>query len=207
MATVAEIFCKLNGKDIPSQELEKTVSQAAARFGAGPGLTASLVRGLPNLYEEVLTAHQNDAEAIIHHAPKLQYRIWTNGESKVVSSIEKYSDCKKKYLFWIDLNEKHHISTINPKRRITWQSVKLLQYLVENLGAPVPLKNVLRDVFDAGSREITDTDQNSIEQQVTKLHKFCGEKFRQHLFGERAKNGLGLKMSFKDKYFLFSRIR
>jgi hypothetical protein len=47
---------------------------------------------------------------------------------------------------------------------------------------------------------------NKVEQQLTKLEHFSGSNFRKYLFGKQFEKGIGLKMSFKDTYFIFERL-
>jgi len=207
LATTAEVIREVNAGNTSLSELENFIGRTAARFGARVELTASLVRSLPSLCKEVLSTKPGMDEAIVSAASVIQYLIWTKGDSKVVKSIREYEKHKADYLFWIDLNEKSHMSEAAPNRRIAPEAVALLKYLVENIGTPIPVTDVLRDVFHYDTTGITDIEKNRIEQQITKLHLFCGGQFREHLFGERFTKGLGLKTSFADKYFLFSRLR
>lgn len=204
IGAITEVLFQVRTKKISTSELEKIIGTAAVRQGAKPSLTACLIRNIPILYNDLLHTKDNASEATVSIVIP-QYRIWTKGKKEVVKSIDKFEKNKARYLLWIDLDEKHHISSINPKLRIAPQTVKLLVYLVERLGTPVPTKDILKDVFEAGSREIGDSDINNIEQNLTRLQKFCNGKFRQYLFSNHRK-GYGLKDSFADKYFLFERL-
>lgn len=94
-----------------------------------------------------------------------------------------------------------------PDRKLSPRSIQLLTCLVESLGRPIPVSQVLADAFGEPSGRVEATDENRVEQQITKLHKYCGDRFRQHLFSQWFQNGLGLKASFADEYFLFKRTR
>ncbi len=208
LATVAETLRGVSMQNVCRSELEKLISRSAACFGAAPGLTASLIRHLPTLCMEILSANKNTSKAHVTKLSEAQYEIWTNGEKMIVDNIDEYEKNKDDYLFWIDLNEKSHISKIDTTRKITHQTVSLLKYLVMRIDTRIPAKDVLNDLFGGNvTGTLNDYQKNLIEQHISKLHTFCGKQFRGHLFAERFKQGLGLKASFADKYFLFSKSR
>jgi len=208
LATVAETLRGVSKQNVCRSELEKLISRSAACFGAAPGLTASLIRHLPSLCMEILSVNKNTNEAHVTKLSKAQYEVWTNGEKKIVDNIDEYEKYKDDYLFWIDLNEKSHVSKIDVTRKITHQTVNLLKYLVMRIDIRIPAEVILSDVFGMKVQNgIDDSQKNLIEQHISKLHTFCKKQFRGHLFAERFKQGLGLKASFADKYFLFRRLR
>ncbi len=207
LATVAETISKINAENLSGSGLKKFISTAAARFGAKPSLTAALVNHLPSLCAEALGAKDDISEGIISRAPATQYTVWIDGEVKTVSDISEYEKHKEKYLFWLDLDQTSHRSKVNPGKSIGPEAVRLLEYLLEKLGATRPISDVLKDAFLDDTSEITDAEKNKIEQQITKLHQYCGGRFRQYLFKDKFKNGLGLMCSFGGKYCLFSRLR
>ena len=208
LATVAETLRGINTDNLCIEELKRLISRSAACFGAPPGLTASLVSHLPVLFIEILSTQTNISEAHLAKLSVPQYEIWTNGDKMIVDNIDEYEKRKDDYLFWIDLNEKSHVSKIDLNRKITYQTVNFLKYLIERLDTRVSAEVILRDVFDMVVRnEIDDSQKNLIEQHISKLHIFCGKQFRGHLFSERFKLGLGLKASFSDKYFLLLKTR
>ncbi len=206
IGTITEIMYEMRTRRLSANELEKLIGSAAAHQGAKPSLTACLIRHLPQLCSELSSCKENASEAVISKGPVSRYRIWTAGKTMIVNSIDEYEKNKAKYLFWIDVDEKPYISRIKPEQRIGPQAVKLLLYLIERLGAPIPKETVLRDLFNAKNRDIKDTDINNIEQQFTKLHQYCGGQFRKYLFANH-KNGYGLKNFFADKYFIYERLR
>ncbi len=206
LATVAEAFYKINGKSVSASKAEEFVGRAALRFGAGAELTASLMRYIPSLCIEAMVASEGADKAVINHTVTAQYKIWAGGKTWVAQDITEYELKKDEYLFWLDLNEKSHISPISPGRQIPPRAVALLVYLVEHLGVPVPANDVLRDVFEDDRQKITEDRKDKVEQQLSKLEKFCGDHFREHLFGLWTEKGLGLKETFTDKYLFFSRL-
>ena len=204
LATVAETISTINAKKLSGSKLEKFIGDTAARFGAQPGLAATLLKHLPALCKEALGGK---TDGTVSTSPDNQFKIWTNGESKIVQSIDEHEKQKDKYLFWIDLDEKKHVSKLDASRKLSPRSIQLLKCLVEQLGSPIPVGEILIDAFEDSSDIPVATDESRIEQQLSKLHKFCGDQFRQYLFAKWFRNGLGLKDSFADKYFLFSRCR
>jgi hypothetical protein len=204
IGTVAEIIFEMRTQKLSASELENVIGKAAARQGAKPSLTACLIRNLPPLCNELSSCNENVGEAVVFKGPGSQYRVWTDGKNMIVNDIEKYKKNKRDYLFWIDLRERSHTSGINGAR-IGLQAIKLLMYLIQNLGVSVAKEDVLKNVFDDSRTEVYSTDINNMQQQITKLHKYCGGKFRQYLFSDQ-KKGFGLKASFADKYFLFEKL-
>ncbi len=205
LATLSATLQNIKRERHSRAELEKLVRQSAARYGAMPGLIAALVRHMPALCMEILTVKTDVDQAVVFAAPEPPYKIWTNGESMIVDSISHYEKHKNDYLFWIDLNEKSHVSEEFANRRLTPRAVELLKYLIERLGTPVPVENVMRDVFDDIMSDNPKSDKNKIDQQLSKLNTFCGEQFHKYCFAKWFDKGLGLKTSFADKYFLFER--
>lgn len=205
LPTVAAIMQQIQLKKFCKSELEELIGATAAHFGAKPSLTACLIRSLPVLCNEVMSYEPNVSEATVSVASKPQYRIWVNGKSKIVDSIDNYEKNKDKYLFWIDLDAKKHLSPKNNKQILSPQSLELLRYLVENIGNLKSIDDLLTNVYDDDTSLTEEHDKSKIEQQLTKLHKHSDNKFREYLF-KWAEDRLGLKDSFKDKYFLFSRL-
>ena len=207
IGTVTEIMYEMRKKDFSANELEKLIGSAAARQGAKPSLTACLLRNLPKLCNELSSCKENVSEAIVSNSSVSQYRIWTEGSNRVVDSIDKYEKNKMKYLFWIDLDERPYISHITSGSRIGPEALEFLKYLVKSLGQRKPVNNVLIEVFKDTIADITGTEENRIEQQITKLNAYSNGQFRKYLYGNKFKKGIGLKNSFADKYFLFERLR
>ena len=206
LPTVAVIMQQIQKKNLSQSKLEELISSTAAHFGAKPSLTACLVRSLPALCNEVMSYEPNASEATVSVASEPQYKIWTNGKSKIADSIDKYEKNKDKYLFWIDLDAKKHLSPKNNEQILSPRSIELLRCLVENVGNRKSIDDVLIDVFDDNTSLTKKHDKSKIGQQLTKLHKHSDSQFRKYLFSKWFENGLGLKDSFKDKYFLFSRL-
>ncbi len=205
LATVAETARKANGKSLSVAKIEEVVGGAAKSFGASVELVACLVRHLPILCQEAFIAKDDAEEATVSKAPTPRFRIWTGGESKIVASIDEYEKRKEDFLFWIDLDEKAYVSPVGKKPKLGTEATKIFLRLVESLGTHVPVTEFLGERYDTSS-DAGNTDKNKIEQQLTKLHQFSNGQFRGFLFRNWFRNGLGLKESFADKYFLFSRL-
>ncbi|TKJ38334.1 MAG: hypothetical protein CEE38_06135 [Planctomycetes bacterium B3_Pla] len=205
LATLSATLHNINRERLSSTELKRLIRQSATQYGSKPRLTAALVRHISALCMEILTVKADGDDAVVSAAPKPQYKIWTNGESWTVDSISKYEEHKDDYLFWIDLNERSHVSKKFGNRRLTPRAVKLLKYLIERLGTPAPVEDVMKDVFDDVMSDNTEGDKNKIDQQLSKLNAFCGGQFREYCFTKWFDKGLGLKTSFADEYFLFER--
>ncbi len=206
LATVAETFHGISGKNISAEKAEEIVGRAAMRFGAGVELTASLMRHLPLLCIEAMVTSESADKAVVTHTPTVQYKIWAGGKTWVARDVAEYEAKKDEYLFWLDLDEKSHVSPISADRRIGPRAVALLIYLVDHLGAPMPALDVLRDVFDDDCQTITEDRKDKVEQQLSKLQKYCGGHFREYLYGLWTEKGLGLKETFANKYLFFSRL-
>jgi len=205
LATLAATLHNIRKERPSSAQIEKLVHQSAARYRAKPGLIAVLSRHVPALCMEILTTKPEVDQMVVSVPPEPSYQIWTNGESWGVDSISPYEKYKNDYLFWIDLNEKSHLSEKFANRQLTLRAVELLKYLVERLGTPVPVQDVMRDVFGTTMSDDPGGDKNKIEQQLSKLNTFCGGQFRKYCFAKWFDRGLGLKRSFADKYFIFER--
>ena len=76
-----------------------------------------------------------------------------------------------------------------------------------NIGFRNSLEDVLRDVFDDTIGDSPEHDKNKIDQQLTQLNNCSEKQFRKYVFRKWFSEGLGLDDSFKDKYFLFTRLR
>lgn len=202
LPTVAVIMQQIQKKNFSQSKLEELISSTAAHFGAKPSLTACLVRSLPALCNEVMSYEPNASEATVSVASEPQYKIWTNGKSKIADSIDKYEKNKDKYLFWIDLDQKRAKSNLFPDPR----AIELLKYIVKNIGHPNPIENILRNVYKEAPSAVPESDYNKIEQHLTQLNKYTKRQFRKYLFRNWPKVGLGLENSFRDKYFLFTRL-
>jgi len=203
--TVAEVLCETQGKTISLFELEKRVGKLAAEVGASWELLAALVHYLPKLYVAARRANLQATNALVSCHVIKQYIIWTQGECRIVNNIGVYE--KKKYLLWIDCDERVHRSVRKKGVKIGKTAIELLIYLIERLGKRTQVAQVLRDVFDDPTMNPRETEKNKIEQQLTALAKFCGGGFREYIFGEWLKKGLGLYEALSDKYFVFSRLR
>jgi hypothetical protein len=78
---------------------------------------------------------------------------------------------------------------------------------VERLGARVPAREVLEKVFERHKRGGLDaSDRSCIEQELSILEGFCGDRFRAFLFPDKFTQGLGLSESFAGEYFVFRRL-
>jgi len=199
--TVAEVLHEMNTKKYSSNKLEDIIHSAATRHGAKPSLTACLIRGLSVLCNEIQACKDNNSnEAIISESPRpSEYRIWTEGKKITLGNIGKYEKNKDKYLLWLDLDA--------PAQGLTPKSISLLKHLVENIGTPMSIAYVLRDVFDdKASDDDKEGDINKINQQLVKLETFCKKRFRQYIMEGWPKESLGLNNDFRDKYFLFKRV-
>jgi len=203
LPTVAAIMQQIQKKNFSKSKLEELISSTAAHFGAEPSLTACLIRSLPFLCNEVMSYEPDASETTVSITSEPQYRIWTNGKSKIVDSIDNCEKNKDKYLFWIDLDKRPKASKASPSP----QAIELLKYLVTNIGFRNPVEEVLRDVFNDTIGDSPEHDKNKIDQQLTQLNNCSEKQFRKHLFRKWFEGGLGLDDSFKDRYFLFTRLR
>lgn len=159
-------------------------------------------------WQKLITAAKRlSAEHI--SSEKLRYRIWAEGKRDVVDDLSKYEAKKNEYELWIDRDEKKHESTKNPGATISLKAVDLAICLVERLGKHVLVEEVLRRVWDEEietNEDFKKSQYNKIELQLTKLQNFCGGGFRKYLFDKKFEKGIGLKTSFRDKYFIFERL-
>jgi len=209
--TVWKLFDRTKGQRLSSHELSRMVSQVAVESHAAGELLAVLIRRLPELHDEARAARLSAAEAIISEAPKAQYEIWTGGKHKIVDSIEEYERKKDAYVFWIDWDEGIQLSLGKPPHKLLQKkALALLLYLAKGLGGRVQTRDILKEVFADDLKQdepVDDLRINRIQQQLTALHNFSGEQFRQHLFDVDFERGVGLEASFKDKYFVLTRLR
>lgn len=218
IGTITEIMYEMRTRRLSANELERLIGSAAARQGAKPSLTACLIRHLPQLYNELSSCKENVSEAVVSSVPVSRYRIWTAGTSKVVENLDKYEKHKDDYLLWIDIDEKQHVSHRYPRQKLKPMAVKLFRYLVDNFDKPVYLNDILRDVFEEPTIDDFEEDkvfkvkketlaQDLVEQYLTSIEKFSGNQFRKHLSSRWKQNGLSLRGTFANKYFLFERLR
>lgn len=206
LATVSEALRQLHGKKHSALEAEDLVSKAAAGFGANKELTACLARHLPALCMDAIKIKPGQKAAAVSKAAKVQYQIWTGGESLIVDDLGPYEKRKDSFLFWLDLNEKTHISPTDETCSISKRAVDILRRLVDRLGASIPACQI-EDMSLPSNSPIDNLGKNQIEQQLTKLNRFCGGRFREYLFGNWVAEGLGLRQSFADRYFFFLCLR
>lgn len=188
--------------------LQEIVEKVAVEYGAKGEFLAALLRHLPQFLIDILEAKLKTGDACISKPAKSEYHIWTEGRDEIVVDISQYEQKKEQYLFWIDRNERKHNSPKFPKRSFGSKATDLLICLAGELGKRIPLERVLREVWNEELNKDFEIEKNhkcNIEQQITKLHKFCGGEFRKYLFPKKFTEGLGLKHSFKNKYFIFSR--
>lgn len=197
--TIAEVMHAINTKKHTEKEIEAIIHSSSVRHGAKPSLTACLIRSLPSLCNEISACKGGHAaEAVVSQAPRpSEYLIWTEGKKIILGNMDNYEKNKDKYLLWINLD--------NPARELTPKSIRLLIHLVENIGIPISISDILKDVFDDTSSLQNEEDINKINQQLVKLEKFSGSKFRQYLMAGWPKESLGLSDEFHSKYFLFRR--
>jgi hypothetical protein len=128
------------------------------------------------------------------------------GEERIVETITAYERKRRRYLLWLDLNDTSHALANSPKTKLGQQAVRVLLCLVRNIGVVRPAKDLYRDVWDSTTDEIEASHIDAIEQQLTRLNRFTGGRFRRYL--QRGDdNGYGLRDSFANQYFLFKRLR
>jgi hypothetical protein len=204
LATAAEALRSLQSQDPSLAQLQSIVAKAAASFGAGPGLTACLMKHLPSFCKSLLACNA-DCDGLVSGNNGQQYEIWTGGEHRVVASLEGYR--KEQYLLWIDRDRRKQGSA-KSTRRIGDIAINLLICLAASLGKRVAPERILEVVWgeSVNGDELTEDRKSKIEMQLTALHEFSGRRFRSYLYPERFTKGLGLKASFSDKYFVFCRI-
>ena len=197
--TIAEVLYVLNTGKYSFAELEEIIHSSAARHGAKPSLTACLVRSLPSLCKDIAACKRNHpTESIVSQAPgPSEYLIWTEGKKIILGNMDKYEKNRDKYLLWIDLDK--------PAKVLTPMSIRLLIYLVENIGVPVSIPSILKNIFDDASNLYSKEDTSKINQQLVKLENYTGKRFRQYLMAGWPDESLGLRDEFRDKYFLFKR--
>ena len=204
--TVTEVLFETKGKRVSLFELEKLVGKIAAGMGASGELLAALVRNLSKLCVEARGANLQTTNALVSRVIP-QYMIWTNGEREIVKDIGVYEKKKKKYLIWLDCDERVHRSVRKKGVKLGDEAIRLLIYLIERLGRRTQVTQVLRDIFDDTTADPGLTEKNKIDQQLTSIENFCGKGFRDYIFGEWFKKGLGLHETFSDEYFIFYRLR
>lgn len=202
LATVAETMRQVSVKKHSLEQLATLVSKAAAKFGAEPSLTACLEGSLPKLCIDILTCDPNAEQATVSKSPQSQYRIFVNGGTEIVSSIDEYRKDISKYLFWIDLDNKPDKSA----PRLDPMAINLLKYLVKNIGIRNSITDILRKVYEDTPSNISKSDKEKIAQHLSQLNKYGKEQFLRYTFSDWRNKGLGLKESFFDKYFLFIRL-
>ncbi|MBN2331047.1 MAG: hypothetical protein JXC85_04465 [Candidatus Aenigmarchaeota archaeon] len=207
VATMGFLMREAYEKDLSLEELEALTGKTAAHFGANPGLTAQLVKHAPGLCEAVTSAKPGAKKAVVSGIESPQYKIWSRGKCVIVDDISGYERKKRDYLFWIDMDEKKHMSVRIPGVELKRMAARLLFYLVQRLGKRVPVTDVLREVFEDEIPEPGGTEKNRIDQQLSALEKFCGGGFREHVFEEWFEKGLGLKRSFLEGYFIYRSLR
>ena len=206
LATLSETLHNINQNKLSTLELDKLIGQSADRYGAKPGLAATLIRHVSALCMELLAVKEGEDEAIVSIAHKPMYRIWSKGISKIVDDISKYEKDRNNYLFWIDLDSHIHISPLKTTRKLRPMAIKLLRCLIDHIGFRLSFEQLLDEVYGDTSDTTTIPDTGLIGQYLTELHKFCGDRFREYLFTEWKQKGLGLKVSFKPSYFLYERL-
>ena len=206
MGTIGETLWELKDEQPDPDTLRQLVASSASRLGASPSLTACLIDHVPALLTDILARKRGDKDAIVGEAPPPQYSIWTAGRHIVAESIAKYENKRDRYLFWLDLNETSHVSHHSPKKRIGPQAIRLLMYLVEDLGVVRSAEDLYERIWDLSLSKLDNPHISAIEQQLTRLHQFSGGKFRANLLRGQSK-GYGLRESFADQYFIFKRIR
>ena len=148
------------------------------------------------------------AEAFVSVAQKPQYEIWTTGAHEIVDDISEFEQKKEGYLFWIDLNDRPPVLEEDSRKHLGTYAVNLLLYLVRpgRFGRLTSLSDILREVWQIEKKEPDDLDKGRIAQYLAQLQKFSRGKFHKHLLEAKRERGLGLKESFKDKYFIFRRV-
>jgi len=190
-------------------DVTDVVRKAAVDSGATGELLAILLRHLPSLLWETQAANLEVAESSISLSVTPQYEIWTAGAHRIVQDINYYERKKDQYLFWIPLDAKKHRSPEDPEKTIGPRAIALLLYLVEQLGTRTKFEQVVREVWNDephGDAEMRRSQQNQLEQQLTKLEQFCDGAFRRYLFADKFGKGIGLDKAFADKYFIFRRL-
>jgi hypothetical protein len=206
IGTITETLWGLKNYQPSNEELRQLVTSSAARLGASHQLNACLTRYVPDLIVSVLKHQHECGDAIIGKATPPQYAIYTMGEERIVETITAYERKRRRYLLWLDLNDTSHALANSPKTKLGQQAVRVLLCLVRNIGVVRPAKDLYRDVWDSTTDEIEASHIDAIEQQLTRLNRFTGGRFRRYL--QRGDdNGYGLRDSFANQYFLFKRLR
>ena len=207
VATVAETLRRSREGEPSFAELGETAGRVAADFGLGGDLLARLIRHVPELCSAVRSADREAEEAYVCGPGKPQYEIWTAGERKIVEDITAYEKRRRTYVLWVNLTSKECTSYGKRKPFPQPKTLELLLFLLDNVGTSLPCGKVFEQVFE-GSPEHMQGWKNRIEQQLTKLEKIAEGGFRKsYLTRDRLNNTLSLSDSFRDRYFVFRKLR
>ncbi|MDI6450494.1 hypothetical protein [Anaerobaca lacustris] len=206
MGTIGQTLWELKDKQPQPAELEQLVASSAAGLGASASLSACLIKHVPGLLMDILACESDCKEALVGNPPPPQYEIWTLGKRFIVDSIAAYEQRHDQYLLWFDLREISHASSHTGRKRIGQQAIRVLTYLVKNLGVVRSAKDLYREAWDSMPDEVHKSHIDAIEQQLTKLNQFSQHEFRKYLLRGQGE-GYGLRESFADRYFLFRRLR
>ncbi|MEN6307398.1 MAG: hypothetical protein ABFD91_06540 [Anaerohalosphaeraceae bacterium] len=185
--------------------LQSFIGSVASQYGANANLVAHLMRGLPYLYKELSAYDPTHSNTIIANTPTVKFRIWAEGKILVAATLDQYEKHKNKYLFWIDLDSHKNNSLLAPGQQLKPMSIRLLKCLVENLGSPVSLLKIRQTIGDPDATSISKEETEVISQSLSRLNTFCGSKLSSYYSRDWKQKGLGLNISFKDKYFLYER--
>ncbi|MCK4998873.1 MAG: hypothetical protein KAS23_05030 [Anaerohalosphaera sp.] len=210
-STIIEASYEIDSKKPDDAQLRSIIASAAARHGAKPSLVACLEQQLPELFNSLLTLDVDAPQALVREVPRPLYKIWTKGGELNCSSdvFSEYDMDKMKYLFWIDINATRNYSHIVKGKHIGQTATKLLKYLVDDFGKRSTVPEVLNEVFNVceDSTKNRKIDEGKIERQFSHLQAYSEGQFRQYLLDEKFLKGIGLKESFREKYFLYVRLR
>jgi hypothetical protein len=207
LCTVAKVLSKTTSESLSISDLETVVGKVAASCGASGQLLAQLMHHLPQLCVAVQTAKSGVKQAFVSIAKKTQYEIWADGEPpRIVHDIKKYKAKENEYLFWIDLTN-GEFKSLGEKKGLKPTAMKLLLFLVENIGVSLKFRKVYKEVIGIDPEGVENW-RNLLHQYIRQLHKFAEESFREsHLFHDLVYDTLCLKASFRDKYFVFRTLR
>lgn len=205
LGTLAEMMVNATPQQLSPHEVEQIIGTAATRYGAKPSLIACLIKNLPVLYKDLLSCDKNISEAVVSTTSPRHYRIWTGGKILVAETLDKYEKHKHKYLFWIDLDSHKNKSSRAPGQQLKPMSIRLLKCLVENLGSPVSLLKIRQTIGDPNATAISPYEIEVISQSLSGLNTFCGSKLSGYYSRTWKRKGLGLDLSFQDKYFLYEK--
>lgn len=204
LSTVAKATCLIESKDklMSLSDIENIVRNVAVNHGATGELLSILLRYLPTLIFEAQSSDLQSTDAHVSLPLIKQYEIWTGGEHKIVKDICKYKDQKNSFAFWVDITKRECAASGKTKKYLKPTALRLLLFLSEHIGTSVSCRDVFKHI--TGNRpEQHKGWKELLNVYLTQLQNFAQDDFRKlYLVTDRLKDTLGLKESFRNKYFV-----